>query len=191
MFTPDLTKTQLQGLIEGMTELEFARFCYCQEIAGAYLAVSLFEDMLISAMHMCDRVKLEKTLGADMDVWARSLAKQSLLQRSTLGSLIKILERHNIAEPDIRYLKWIKNKRDHFVHRLFHDSPWPGEIDEESCRLMCRRLLALQLLLSRAERNVWLIFERAGFIVLDRIEGGGMLAMNLGIFDASEEENPS
>lgn len=188
MFTPDLTKAQLKEVIDDMTDLDFARFLYCQEIAGTFLAVSKFEDMLIWAMQMCDRLKLEKALGADTDRWTQSLAKQSLLQRSTLGSLINILERHNIAEADISYLKWIKNKRDYFVHRLFHDGAWPGDIDEDSCRLMCRRLLALQLLLSRAERNIWLIFERAGFIALDRLEDGGMLAMNLGVFDSLEEE---
>jgi hypothetical protein len=56
----------------------------------AYLAVGKFEDMLISAMHMCDRVKLEKALGRDKDRWQQSSAKAALLQASTLESLIKI-----------------------------------------------------------------------------------------------------
>jgi len=121
MFKPNLTKAQLREIIEGMSDLDVARFLYCQEMAGAYLAVGRFEDMLVSAMHMCDRIKLEKVLGPDKDWWRRSLAKQAQLQGSTLGSLIKILERHGIPEADIGYLKWIKDKRDYFVHRLFHD----------------------------------------------------------------------
>ena len=112
-------------------------------MAGAYIAVSKFEEMLIDAMLMCDRVKLERALGPDKDWWKRSLAKRALLQGSTLGSLIKILERHNVNRADVDYLKWIKNKRDYFVHRFFHDGAWPGHLDEEGCRFMMRRLVAI------------------------------------------------
>ncbi len=183
MFGPNLTKDQLRNIVDGMSDLDFARFVYCQEMAGTYMAVGLFEDMLISAMHMCDRVKLKKALGHGTNRWAQSLAKKAQLQGSTLGSLIKILEGHAIAADDLRYLKWIKDKRDYFVHRLFHEGAWPGELDVESCRLMARRLLAIQIWLSRGQRNVWAIFERAGFVELNRLSDGGFLAMNVGIFD--------
>ncbi|MBL0931146.1 MAG: hypothetical protein IBJ15_13640 [Alphaproteobacteria bacterium] len=167
-----------------MSDLDFARFLYCQEMAGTYLAVGQFEDMLIDAMHMCDRVKLKKILGEDTDRWAQSLAKKAQLQGSTLGTLIKILEGHSIAVDDIRYLKWIKDKRDYFVHRLFHEGAWPGDLDARSCRLMARRLLAIQIWMSRGQRNIWAIFERAGFVKLNRLSDGGILAMNMGIFEA-------
>ena len=183
MFSPNLTKAQHLEIIESMSDLDFARCRYCQEMSGAYLAVGKFEDMLISAMLMCDRVKLNKALGDDSDRWAQSLAKKELLQGSTLGSLIKILEAHPVTADDISYLKWIKGKRDYFVHRLFHDGAWPGDLDEESCRFMTRRLLAIQLWLSRAERNIWSIFERAAFVELDHIADGGVLAMNMGVYD--------
>jgi len=188
MFKPNLTKAQLREIIEGMSDLDVTCFLYCQEMAGAYLAVGKFEDMLVSAMHMCDRVKLEKVLGPDKGWWERSLAKRARLQGSTLGSLIKILERHGVNEADFAYLKWIKEKRDYFVHRLFHDGAWPGDLDEEGCRYMTRRLIALQLWFSRAERNIWSIFERAGFAELNRLEDGGLLATNMGIYDMLEPE---
>jgi hypothetical protein len=187
MFKATLTKDQLQAIIEAMSDIDVARFLYCQEMAGAYLAVGKFESMLISAMHMCDRVKLQKRLGPDQDWWARSLAKRSLLEGSTLGSLIKILERHDVREADIAYLKWIKNKRDYFVHRLFHDHAWPGDLDEAHCNIMRRRLLAIQCWMERGERNIWSIFERAGFVELDRL-AGGTLAMNLGVYDAIKRD---
>jgi hypothetical protein len=183
MFKPDLTKAELQSLIAQMSNLDFGRYRYCQEIAGTHLAVAKFEAMLISAMHMCDRVKLEKVLGPDTSHWKRSMTKRAALQGATLGSLIKILERHDIDGSDICYLKWIKDKRDYFVHRMFHDDLWPGELDEEDCKQMIRRLLAIQLWLSRAERNIWLIFERAGFVQLDHLGEGGLLATNMGIYD--------
>ena len=65
MFKPGLTKIELLGIVESMSDPDLARFLYCQEMAGAYIAVGKFEDMLISAMHMCDRVKLEKAFGTD------------------------------------------------------------------------------------------------------------------------------
>jgi len=184
MFGPNLTKVQLRKIIDRMSDLDFARFVYCQEMVGTYLAVGEFEDMLIDAMHMCDRVKLKSILGEDTDRWAKSLAKRAQLQGSTLGALIKILEGHKIAVDDIRYLKWIKDKRDYFVHRLFHEGAWPGDLDEKSCRLMARRLSAIQIWMSRGQRNIWAIFERAGFVKLNRLSDGGIVAMNMGIFEA-------
>lgn len=188
MFKPGLAKAQLLDIIEQMSDADVARFLYCQEMAGAYIAVGKFEDMLISAMHMCDRVKLERALGTDKNRWEQSLAKRALLRGSTLGSLIKILERHGVREADISYLKWIKDKRDYFVHRLFHEDVWPGDLSEDNCRQMTRRLTAIQLWLSRAERNVWAIFERAGFVEVDRLADGGLLVMNTGVYDLLEPE---
>lgn len=183
MFRPDLSKEQLLEIVGDMSEDDVARFLYCQEMAGTYLAVGKFEDMLISAMQMCDRLKVQHRLGADADRWERFVAKRAMLQGSTLGSLIKVLEKHGIATDDIRYLKWIKDKRDYFVHRLFHEGAWPGDLDGEDCRFMSRRLLSIQLWLSRAERRIWIIFERAGLLTLDRLEDGGFLAANSDLAD--------
>jgi hypothetical protein len=104
------------------------------------------------------------------------------LKDSTVGSLIKIITRHDVAAADIAYLKWVKEKRDYFVHRLFHDGAWPGDLDVSGCRVMIRRLMAIQLWLQRAQRQIWLIFERAGFVQLNHIEGG-ILATNAGIYN--------
>ena len=48
---------------------------------------------------------------------------------------------------------------------------------------MSRRLLSIQLWLARAERRIWIIFERAGLLTLDRLDDGGFLAMNSGLED--------
>lgn len=105
------------ALIETMSSLDIARFLYCQEMAGTYLAVGKFESMLISAMHMCDRVKLKNALGPDQSAWARSITKKAQLEGSTLGSLIKILERHKLNQADIAYLRWIRAVFDRFESR--------------------------------------------------------------------------
>ena len=178
MFSPRITKEQLTQDIDEMSELDLARFIYCQHMAATHLAVGLFEHMLTTSMLMCDGVKVERALGTDTPKWQQTIRKQIVLQGSTIGSLIKILERHGVPEGDIAYLKWVKDKRDYFVHRLFHEGAWPGDLDAVSCGVMTRRLIAIQRWLSRAERQIWLIFERAGFLELNRFDGGGMLAMN-------------
>jgi hypothetical protein len=182
VFKPQISQAQLSALIAEMPDIDFARFLYCQHIASTHLAVAQFEHMLISAMLMCDGIKLQKALGADLQRWQKMLTKHRLLKDSTVGSLINILARHDVAEADIAYLKWVKDKRDYFVHRLFHDGAWPGDLDVDGCRAMVRRLIAIQLWLQRAQRQIWLIFERAGFVELDHVEGG-ILATNLGIHD--------
>lgn len=186
VFPPNLTKAQHLKIVEGMSDLEFARFRYCEEMAGAYIAVGMFENMPISAMHMCDQIKLKQALGKDFERWEQSLTKKKSLQSHTLGTLINILKGVPVAANDISYLKWVKDKRDYFVHRLFHDGAWPADVDEKDCRLRTRQLLAIQLWLSRAERNIWSIFKRAGFVELQHLADGGALAMNLGVFDFLE-----
>jgi hypothetical protein len=139
--------------------------------------------MLINAMLMCDHIKLKEKLGDDAEKWELFLSRKNDLQGSTLGNLIKILEANEISAKDIRYLRWIKNKRDYFVHRLFHDGAWPGDLDEEKCQFMIRRLLAIQHWLHRAERNIWSIFERAKFVELQHFADGGILVMNMSLND--------
>ena len=120
MLKATIGRDELQTLIGAMSNLDLARFLYCQEMAGTHLAVGEFENMLILVMHMCDRIKLPKVLGPDEDAWKRAAANKAQLEGSTLGSVIKTLERNKMRQADIAYLRWIKNKRDYFVHQLFH-----------------------------------------------------------------------
>lgn len=177
MFDHSVTKEQLIEEIVRMDDIDFDRLMYCQHIAATHLAVGQFEEILISAMLMCNRVRIEKALGSDMERWQQLLTKRNLLKGSTIGSLIKILERHGIDAVDIAYLKWVKDKRDYFVHRLFHDGAWPGDLNRDGCRVMTRRLLAIQKWLQRAGDRIWRVFENAGFLHLQRV-GGGYLASN-------------
>lgn len=175
MFRSDLTKAQLVSIVEEMPDEDFARYRYVQEMGATYLAVAHFEDMLIATMNVCDRVKVRNALGDDAERWEVFKGKRTVLQSSTLGSLIRILERHAIAPNDLRYLGWIKKKRDRFIHRWFHDGGWPGDMDASACHAMTRQLLAIQLWLQRAERNVLTIFERADLVELARFEGGVLM----------------
>ncbi|MCB8836832.1 hypothetical protein [Aurantimonas sp. VKM B-3413] len=89
MFKPDLNKQEFIDLVDGMSDPDFARYRYCQEISGTHLAIGKFESTLIMAMLMCSRIKLKKALGDDAKRWEQLLQKQEYLQASTLGSLIK------------------------------------------------------------------------------------------------------
>ena len=189
MFSPNLTKAQMQGILETMSDEEFARYRYVQEMAGTYLAVVHFEDMLIGAMNMCDRLKVRHALGEDADRWEVFRGKRTALQGSTLGSLISILDRHAISADDLRYLKWVKDKRDHFIHRWFHDGAWPGVLSAEDCKVLTRQLLAIQLWMQRAERAVPAIFERADLMAVTRF-ADGVLMMNTDAFDLFDTEEP-
>lgn len=189
MFPPDLTKAQLLSIIDEMSDEDFARYRYVEELGATYLAVTHFEDMLINAMNLCDRVKVRHALGDDADRWEVFKGKRAALRSSTLGSLIRILDGHAIAPDDMRYLRWIKGKRDHFIHRWFYEGSWPGELDTLACHAMIRQLLAIQLWLQRAERNVWSIFERADFVEVTRLEDG-ILVMNKGLLDLIQQDTP-
>jgi hypothetical protein len=105
---------------------------------------------------------------------------------STLGSLIKILQKNAIDVDDIAYLKWVQDKRDHFIHRLFYEGAWPGDLNASECRVMTRRLLAIQIWLSRAERRIWYIFQRAGLVEVD-IVSDGLLITNADLFNEVDE----
>ena len=57
--------------------------------------------------------------------------------------MIQILSRHSVLEADLRYLRWVKAKRDFFVHRFFTTHPWPGDMEIEDSDLIHHRLLYL------------------------------------------------
>jgi hypothetical protein len=179
MLKLDVTRAALAKLIAKMDEPSFARFLYCQHMSATFIAVHQLEHMIISAMLMCDSVQVGKLLREDVATWQKMLRKKDDLQRSTLGNLIGILERHSIDPVDIAYLRWVKDKRDYFIHRLFHGGGWPGDIDVESSRFMTRRLVAIEIWLSRAEKRIWHIFRRAGLVLIDDLGSSGLLITNV------------
>ncbi|HEX8900342.1 hypothetical protein [Vitreimonas sp.] len=181
MFHPNISKEQVRALIGAMSDSDFARFLYCQHMAATFMAVAKFENMVVSAILICDDMKVGKTDRA-ADAGSELIRRHNALNASTLGSMIGILEKHNVPLTDISYLKWLKNKRDHFVHRLFQSGAWPGDLDQEGCRIMIRQLIAIQRWLERGEQQIWRILERAGFVDVDRCEGG-LLVSNVKLND--------
>ena len=164
--------------IENMDEISFARFLYCQQMSSVFMAVHLLEHAIIDAMMMCDEIRVKEILREDAEVWQKYLEKRKNLEASTLGSLIKILGRHKISASDLNYLRWIKDKRDFFVHRFFHEGGWPGDLDKEGCDFLRRRLLAIQTWLSRTKKRVRYILQRAGLLIILDLGEDGFLVEN-------------
>ena len=119
--------------------------------------------------------------------WQRLVNKTSALQSSTLGNLVSILSRHEISREDLTYLKWVKVKRDFFIHRFFHRGEWPGELEGGEIDAACRKLLYLEIIFRRASRRIWHIFARSNLITLHDLGSDGILMTNLGSFEGNPE----
>jgi hypothetical protein len=181
-----LPSEKFRGFVAGLDDEASFRFHYCFQIGSTFVVLGKMENAIIHSMSMCDRVKVKTILGSDATSWQRMLAKHTALQNSTLGNLVAILSRHNILEADLRYLRWLKEKRDFFVHRLFREDAWPGDLDQDQCEMMIRRLRYLEIIYDRASDRVWKILARAGLIELE-VFSDGMLAINSGMFDDEDE----
>jgi hypothetical protein len=175
-----LTASAIRKWIEGHSDIDIVRIHYCYQLGSTFVNLASMEDTIIDAMFVCDRIKVAQLLGSDAPAWESMLKKYDKLRSSTLGNLITILAKHNIQNTDLVYLRWVKEKRDFFIHRFFNDQPvaaaghWPGELDEDTLSIMCRRLLYLEIIFFRASCRIWKIFENAG--LLKRVHG--VLMMN-------------
>jgi hypothetical protein len=185
-----LTAATAREFLRKRDDLETLRILYCYQIGSTFVHLGLMEDAIISAMSICDRVKVANVLGVDAPAWRRMTEKTSTLQSSTLGSLITILSRHGVRPDDLAYLKWVKARRDFFVHRLFQQGDWPGELGEGEFAFHHRRLLYLEIIFGRAARQVWRIFARADLMALTDLGPDGVLMMNFDLFGQTNP-NPS
>ena len=162
------------------------RIYYCYQIGSTFVNLSLMENTIVHAMAMCDRIRLAKALQDDAPAFQHIVERHSHLRSSTLGSLIAILSKHGIKQADLDYLKWVKDKRDFFIHRFFHDEHWPGDLPEGAIRVLCRQLLYLEHVFMRSGNRIWKIFVRAGLMEYQDLGKDGAVMMNIG---ALEGEN--
>ncbi len=178
-----LTASAIRKWIEGHSDLDIVRMHYCYQLGSTFVNLALMEDTIINAMLMCDGIKVAELLGSDAPAWQSVLKKRDKLRSSTLGNLITILAKHNIQNTDLEYLRWVKEKRDFFIHRFFDGHHWPGELDEEPLSIMCRRLLFLEVIFFRASHRIWKILENAGLLNCVDLGEDGVLMTNPDLFD--------
>jgi hypothetical protein len=183
----DIPVRKVRKFLSPQRNIDIMRIYYCYQIGSTFVNLNLMENAIIHAMAMCDRIKLSKVLQDDAPAWRHIVERHSRLQSSTLGNLIAILSKHGIGQPDLAYLKWVKDKRDFFVHRFFHDEPWPGDLPEGAIRVLCRRLLYLEHIFARAGNRIWKVFGRAELMEYHDLGEDGAVMMNIGALTGEGE----
>lgn len=178
----DFTPPTLRRQIARLSDLDLARTHYCYQIGSAFVACALLEDSVISSMLICDRVKVTNIMRDDVSRWEQIVLKQKHLQKSTLGSLISLLAKHSITPADLNYLRWLKVKRDFFIHRFFHNGAWPGDLNGEEVDSVCRTLGALEIIFRRGAERMIHVLGRAGLMKVEALSEG-YLAINPDLFD--------
>ena len=168
-------------------DLDVMRIYYCYQLGSTFVSLGLMENRIVTAMMMCNRIKLAHLLHDDLTFWDSIVARHEQLQKSTLGNLLTILSKHNIAEADLAYLRWVVAKRNFFVHSFFKTEAWPGDLSENGVRVMSRRLLYLEHVFRRAETRIYGTFQRAGLVEITDLGADGSLVMNVGTLSGELE----
>jgi hypothetical protein len=166
--------------------IDALRIYYCYQIGSTFVALNGMENTILHAMSMCDQIRLENTLQDDAPAWRRIVERQKRFKSATLGNLITILSKHELEQADLHYLKWVKSKRDFFIHRFFHSGPWPGDLPEDAIPILCRRLLYLEHIFNRMGNRIWKIFSRAELLRYRDLGEDGAFIANIGTLDSEE-----
>ncbi len=155
------------------------RIYYCYQIGSTFLSLGLLEENLVTAMLMCEKINISDKLGDDIKEWDNIIKKHETLKGSTIGNLIKIIEKSTIKGKKVGYLHYLKSKRDYFVHRLYHIGPWPGDLCDEDVVALCRRLLYLEHIFRRGSERVFPLFAELGLLEIVPLGEDGALMMNV------------
>lgn len=175
----DMPVRKVRKFLSPKRDVDAMRIYYCYQLGSTLVSLGLMETRIVTAMMMCNRIKLAKVIHDDIPFWDSIAARHAQLQSSTLGNLLTILSRHNIADSDLNYLRWVVAKRNFFIHRFFESEAWPGDLSEHGVRIMSRRLLYLEHIFRRAETRIYRIFERAQLVEITDLGQDGSLVMNV------------
>jgi hypothetical protein len=178
---------KLRKFLSPKRNVDVMRIYYCYQLGSTFVSLGLMENRIVTAMMMCNRIKLANLIHGDIAFWDSIAARHARLQSSTLGNLLTILSKHNIAGSDIAYLRWVAAKRNFFIHRFFETGAWPGELSEQGVRVMGRRLLYLEHIFRRAEGRIYRILERADLVEIMDLGEDGSLIMNIGALSGELE----
>jgi hypothetical protein len=176
----DMTMAGIRRALAPDDDLEALQHYYILQIGQTFTAAIYLEQRIVTAMLTCDRIRLSTSLDDDVPAFLNAPKRHVKLSNSTLGNLIAILSKHGIDERDLAYLRWIKKKRDYFIHRFFIEEPWPVSLPEHGLRFYSRRLRYLELIFGRATSRIYSILARAGLIVIRDLGKDGALICNVG-----------
>ncbi len=183
-----ITARTTREFVSSRDDLDVARFHYCYEIGSTFTILSLMEDNIATTMMSCDRIKLKSKLGEGVEKWQILLERRAVVQESTLGQLVRILSDSGIVVSDLNYLKWVRDKRNFFIHRYFHRGNWPGDISQHAVSVLCRELIYLQHIFMRASSRIARIFGDAGLMVYQDLGENGALLFNHDLFEIFESD---
>ncbi len=182
----NIPASAIRKFLSPPANIDVFRIYYCYQVGSTFISLNSMENTIIDAMAMCDRIRLENALQDDAPAWRRIIERYKRFKSSTLGNLITILSKHGLNQADLNYLKWVKNKRDFFVHRFFHNGRWPGDLPEDAMRVLCRRLLYLEHIFHRAGYRIWKIFARAKLLKYQDLGEDGAFISNIEMFEGEE-----
>jgi hypothetical protein len=173
-----MNRNELQNQLESLSDLGFAREIYVLHLGRVFTTIAIFEHTLMQALQMPRKIMLKEELLHD-NAADKMLAKRRALMSYTLGNLIRVLENHGANIDDVNYLKFIKNKRDFFIHKFFGTWPWPGDIEHEGhFDHMVRKLKYLEIIFGRAADRIWKILDGNGYIEFVDLGNDGHLIRN-------------
>lgn len=89
-----------------------------------------------------------------------------------------------MPQDRLLYLRWVKSKRDLFIHRWFDGALWPGEVAaEDQYGVVHRQLLYLEHVFRRASDRIWNVLASASLLHIDNLGQDGKLITNVGLWD--------
>jgi hypothetical protein len=171
----------IRKLLTPRRNIDVLRTYYCYQLGSTFARLGLMESTIMMAIATCDRIRF-KALQNDVPAVKYVAERHSHLKRSTLGRLIAILAKHGVTEADLAYLKWVKERRNFFIHHFFNNYAWPGNLGERSIRVLCRRLRYLEYIFARADAQIYKILSRAGLMHYIDLGEDGALFTSVGAF---------
>ncbi|WP_415922037.1 hypothetical protein [Tateyamaria sp. SN6-1] len=96
-------------------------------VGAAFCQISVFEN-LVGALVLTSKANLKSKLRmSDLDAAELFREKHSLVSKSTLGQLVRVMEDNGLVGRDLDYLKAIVELRNSFMHRFMDQVPLPGD----------------------------------------------------------------
>jgi hypothetical protein len=167
------------------SDADFCRLYYCFYLGNVYVQLSLLEQTIMDALLMCN--KFDDVLRVSGQNAQEFIRKQRILHASTLGSLLKYMEKGGVGERGLSYLRYLKDRRDLFVHNFFHSHAWPGDLRAQDAQWHIRRLRFLELTFARGVNRIWKILSDSGLFVRVDLGPNGALLYNTDLFDPQSD----
>ena len=175
------TPEQFSQEILSASEVEFNRIYYCFYFGNVYVQLCLLEQTIMDALLICNKFDDVLTIsGEDAQEFIR---KQRILHASTLGSLLRYMEKAGVSERGLSYLRYLKERRDLFVHNFFHSHAWPGDLHPVDAEWHVRRLRFLELTFARGVNRIWKILSDSGLFVRVDLGADGAILYNTDLFE--------